>query len=305
MDLLKSEFIDQTYNNIVEIDEDIELDQFDEIAETILEKKITGRSLMTVIFGLIIFYLLIGQILGFLQYISEIIIFTIMPIKIAIHIFSSNEDLKKFPKTDDHREQKNQYLCAKKLNRVRLDYTGVLLRQIFIVQSIKFMIQLLPFIGAIPIISIITPYIHLMLLVLALFVQIPVSMLNHIMSRITDKMKLFGYELRSNYLLSDKIVLAVKRNIGEQKLVALREIRDVTIKCDEGIGFDETDKKNVISSLDCLGININGDYLANVNFNPDDYKFFRDFKTKSIRLAKKYLSDRNMDKFIEIIKKYG
>jgi hypothetical protein len=208
-------------------------------------------------FSLLISYFLIGHILNFLQYIIEFIIFSITPLKIALHISSTDIDLIQQMESNasDFNELKQLHKQSKKLMRIRSDYGFMLLRQIFVVSAIRMMIGLIPVLNFIPFMSLVTIYLRIGLLLLMILVQVPTTLINALISHIMEKFELGPAQLAHlQYPISDQLVDWVKNMISETKFASIRIIRDVLLKYDNNDVIDPSDNENLISALNNLGI---------------------------------------------------
>jgi hypothetical protein len=221
---------------------------------------------------LVLIYLIISQLISWIQYISEILVFTIMSIKIALHVFSYESDLRKhmetlMTQTNDMKELKLAYKQLRKIKRIRLDYVRTLLRQILVVTVIKMLITMLPIFTVIPILGMFFHYIHISLIVLSILVQIPTTILNFFISMITKKLNINNHNFYLVCPLSDKIVFWIKTCICDTKLLSIRTIQDILLKYDKKTEFsiDDGDRDRLMDSLDNLGIS--KEYLKSVGLD--------------------------------------
>ena len=192
-------------------------------------------------------YLLLGHLLWFIHFLSEFLIFAIMPCKIALHVFSN-----------DHRtsiDQVKERDSVTKLTRghsrkIKTEYESGLLRQIFVVTLIRTFISLLSIMNLIPIIGLFSHYVHLFLLFLTILVQTPVTILNRILGSVNNKL---NTKLILNYPLHDLIIMRIVNHINESKIVSIKTVRDIMLKYDDGTD-DPEDKDRLLQSLNELGI---------------------------------------------------
>lgn len=190
---------------------------------------------------LLLMYLILGQIMSFVRNVCEILVFTIMPLKIAFQVFSTNSDLKlnisnTIASTTDIRELKQVYKQSKKLKKIRSDYGETLLRQTFVVILIRLMMALIPLIEMIPIIglfiALFSNCIYIFLLFLTILIQIPTSILNSFIDIIMCKFYMKHHNLHLSCPLSDKIILWIKGFMNDSKLTSIRIVRDIALKYD-------------------------------------------------------------------------
>ena len=235
---------------------------------------LTNKRVMIFLCASLMFtYLLIGQLISWIQYISEILVFTLMPIKIALHVFSSDSDLRKhmdtmITETNDMKELKIAHKQTKKIKRMRLDYAGTLLRQILVVTVIRILIMLVPILTIMPITCMISHYIHISLIFLTILVQTPTTMLNFFISLITEKLNIRSHDFYLECPLSDKIVMWIKTLISDTKISSIRTIRDILLKYDGGADFSTEDGNLIIDSLNTLGIS--KETLKKVGIDPNN-----------------------------------
>jgi hypothetical protein len=195
-----------------------------------------------------------------------------MPLKISLHIFSTDSDLKISSDTLDFDDIKTEYKKSKRIKRIRLDYAGTLLRQIFVVSMIRIGIYLLQMISFMPFIGMFTHYFHTFLIFLALLVQLPTTVLNFIILTLTDKFNLTGFDFRLNCPLSDKLIVWTKGFFGDSKLASIRTIRNIVLKYDNKNELDVDDGEKLMEALDNLGIS--REYLIHIGLDLNNLDTF-------------------------------
>lgn len=186
--------------------------------------------------GLIIIYLLLGRVLGYIHSITEVIVFSILPLKIILHIMCNQNESLKY----------NQY-------------SNILLKQMFLIVLVKTMISIIPFIELIPIIRILSYPIYLILITFALIIQVPVAILNKIIGIGLDKTRFAKNNFIKNILhintLYDGLILKITKLIDDSKIVRMRMIRNILLKYESDVPWNPRDMNKMLSALNDLGIN--------------------------------------------------
>ena len=186
--------------------------------------------------SLILAYLLLGKIMGYIHSITELIVFSILPLKIILHVMCNQNEPPKYN-----------------------NYSSVLLKQMFLVVLTKTLISFVPFLDLIPIVRIISYPIYLILISFAIIIQVPVTMLNKIINIIMDKTKLGKNSFIRAYLhinpVYDRIINKITNIIDITKITYMRTIRNILLKYESDISWNPKDMNKVSSALGELGIN--------------------------------------------------
>lgn len=228
------------------------------------------RAMMSIAAIFMLIYILIGQLISWIQYISDFLVFTVMPIKIAFHVFSSDSDLRKhmenlMTETNDMRELKIAYKQSRKIKRNRSDYAGTLLRQILVVTIIRIIIMMIPILTIVPVFGMFSHFIHIFFIFLIVLVQIPTAVLNYLMSLTANKLNIKAHSFYMDRPLSDRIITQIKICISDSKLSSIRTIRDILLKYDERTKFCAGDGEQLMDSLNNLGIS--KEYLKSIGLD--------------------------------------
>ena len=223
--------------------------------------KLSANKLFVFMFGvsLLLLYFVLGRIISFICYVSEIFIFTTMPIKIAIHVLSTDSDLKQnienmITKTSDIKELKKVYRQARKIKRIRMDYGGTLLRQTLVVLLIKIMITIICMFDTVPLIGFFSNGVYMFFLFLMILIQTPVMITNLLINNLAKKLNIKQHNMCLTQPISDNIILWIKGLIGDSKLASVREIRDINLKYDECSTLLVEDIEKLFNALSNLGI---------------------------------------------------
>jgi hypothetical protein len=252
---------DQHYLDMVRKKAQQLLPQYERSFDSFVTKLLVEKSFfMTAIISLFLLYFMLSKILGLISLLCEILIFMVMPLKIAMHVFSSDTDIKeqmdkKIKETDDINYLKKIYTDARKTKRERLDYGMMLMRQSFVVMFLRLLMTLIPIIDAIPILSLFSGYIYLLILLLTIVIHIPVSLVNIFLRYIT-KMMGFIVEFRISTPMSDTIVIKLRRMIPESKINAIRDIRNMLMIYDSG-SCESLNIDKMVDALNKIGISKN------------------------------------------------
>ncbi|VBB17747.1 hypothetical protein YASMINEVIRUS_210 [Yasminevirus sp. GU-2018] len=249
-------------------------------SESMFIRLITNKMFMSVTgVGLLLMYLVLGQIMSFVRYVSEILVFTVMPLKIALHVFSTDSDLKQnientMAETSDIKELKQAYRQSRKIKRIRLDYGGTLLRQTLVVFIIRMLIMMLPLFEVIPFIGLFSNYVYAFLLFLIILIQTPTTVINSMIDVVAHKLNIRQHNLHLTCPLSDKIIVWIKGSIGDSKLASIRTIRDILLKYDERSVLLVEDIERLFDALDNLGIS--KEYLKSIGLDVNNLEAFVD-----------------------------
>jgi len=230
-----------------------------------------NRSIMVSPIFALISYMILGQLLSLVRYFCEILVLIVMPLKIVLHVFSSDSDLKHsientIATTSDIDEIKQAYKQAKKLKQKRLDYTSTLLRQTLVIILIKILMTFLPIFELIPFIGLFSNYVYALLLTTIMVVQTPTTLINLLIDTICHKMNIKYHNLYITSPISDKMIDWLKEVIGNSKLSSIRTIRDTVLKYDN----KTTDIEQVVHDLGDVNVNVNMDYLNHLGINADN-----------------------------------
>lgn len=262
----------------------------DDIANLFIFKLLTNKLVMLMlIVSIIILYTLLGQLFNLIRFVSEILVFMIIPIKIFLHVFSSDSDLKLnienvMTETSDVKILKNIYRQSRKIKRIRLEYAGTLLRQISVVLMLNLLMKILTIFEMIPFIGLFSTYTYSFLLFIVILIQIPTNLINIFIDIVAQKFNINNdHNNYFTYPLSDWIIIWVKKLVGESKLTSIRTIRDIMLKYDCNIKSiiddnntdntnDDNDNNKLFEALDNLGIN--KEYLKSIGFNSNNIELF-------------------------------
>jgi hypothetical protein len=249
---------DVTKDVTTDITKDVTTNITTNIASDLI-KNITPNHVITgaAILMFFIFYFFIGHMLNWIQYLSELLIFSIAPFKIAMHLFSSDTELKNIKqeienmKNNDINQIKELHKKSKKIIQDRVNYGSALLKQILIVSIVRIIITLMSILNFIPFMGLFSIYIRVGLLIFIGIVQIPTTIINILISFGTN---LFGLDNSNNdyYVtesLSNNIIQLIKNTIGESSLNSIKIIHDLIIKYENNDTFDSTDKEKIIKAL--------------------------------------------------------
>lgn len=259
----------------------------DDIANLFIFKLLTNELVMLMlIVSIAILYTVLGQLFNFIRFVSEILVFAIMPIKILLHVFSSDSDLKLnienvMAETSDVKTLKNIYKQSRKIKRIRLEYAGTLLRQISVVLMLNLLMKVLTTIEMIPFIGLFSTYAYSSLLFIIILIQIPTNLINIFIDMIAQRFNISDHNYHFTYPLSEWIIIWVKKLVGESKLSSIRTIRDIMLKYDCNIKStindnntdnDTNDNNKLFEALDNLGIS--KEYLKSIGFNGNNIELF-------------------------------
>lgn len=196
------------------------------------DNKYSNKYKFGIIIGLIA-YLLLGRVLGFIHSITEIVVFSVLPIKIVLHVMCNQNESQKYN-----------------------NYSNVLLKQMFLIVLIKTLISFIPFLDLIPIVRIISYPVYLILILSAIVIQVPVTMLNKMIGFIFDKIKLSKI---SSYIhvnpVYDKLILRITNMFDDSKIARLRIIRNIFLKYESDVPWNPKDVNKMSSAMNDLGIN--------------------------------------------------
>lgn len=186
--------------------------------------------------GCILAYLLLGRVMGYIHSITEIIVFSILPLKIVLHVLCNQSESPKYN-----------------------NYSNVLLKQMFLIVLTKTLISFLSFLDLIPIIRIISYPMYLFLITFAIVIQVPVTMLNKIVDVILDKTKLGKNSFVRHYFrinsVYDRVISRITNMIDASKIMRIRIIRNIILKYESEVSWNPKDVNKMSSALNDLGIN--------------------------------------------------
>ncbi len=207
----------------------------------------TRFKLIQFFFTCVGIYLLLGHLLWFIHFVSEFLIFAIMPCKIALHVFSN--DHRKCVENEIQNDVETKE-TRRHSRKIKIEYESGLLRQIFVVSLIRTLISMLSIMNLIPIIGLFSHYVHLFLLFLTILVQTPVTILNRILGSVNNKL---NTKFHFYYPFHEIIIKRIISHITESKIIAIKTVRDVMLKYDDGT-HEPDDKERILLSLNELGI---------------------------------------------------
>jgi len=223
-----------------------------------------------IVLGITLFYFLLGYMMNMIYYLSEFLIYAVMPLKVGIYVLSDDK---------------------------QSEYSGILLRQILVISALRLITSIVPILNLVPILNIFTYYINLLLLITIILVQTPTSILNYWIKSITLKMNIIKHDLYLKYPLSDILINLVKKYIDQNKLEALNEIQKINMKYDSGSKLNPDDGDKIMDALDKLGIKRNtlmnlGLDIANIDSLAKRSKYRIDL---CIKYASRILTESNVD----------
>lgn len=245
---------------------------------------------------LLILYLFIYQVLGIIHYISEILIFIIMPCKLALHIFSNTTENMNTDINIENSEDKKKYKEVIKLKKMRANYTKLLLKQSLIVTILRIMIALLSILYIFPFTGIFTQIIYVILMSLIICVQIPTTILNYIIGIVANKFKFIKCDFKLSGPISEKLLSWIINYTNNFKKTSIINVRDIIMKYEmsrdsnEEILTEDVDK--LVYIMNSCGLNINKytDKLNKLNNNIKIYFHNNDIDVDNlIMLFKNYL----------------
>ena len=195
-----------------------------------------NKYVMGTTLGLILGYLLFGRVMGYIHSVTELIVFSILPLKIILHVLCNQNESQKYN-----------------------NYSNVLLKQMFLIVLTKTMISFIPFLDLIPIIRIISYPVYLILITFAIVIQTPVTMLNKILNITMDRMKISNTSFFRNYLhmypVYDRLINKLVTMIDNSKIMYMRTIRNIVLKYESDTAWNPKDMNKMSSALNELGIN--------------------------------------------------
>jgi hypothetical protein len=195
-----------------------------------------NKYVMGTALGLILGYLLFGRVMGYIHSVTELIVFSILPLKIILHVLCNQNESQKYN-----------------------NYSNVLLKQMFLIVLTKTMISFIPFLDLIPIIRIISYPVYLILIIFAIMIQTPVTMLNKMLNIIMDRMKISNTGFIRNYLhvypVYDRLINKFVAMIENSKIMYMRTIRNIVLKYESDTAWNPKDMNKMSSALNELGIN--------------------------------------------------
>jgi hypothetical protein len=208
------------------------------------------KNIITTCFSLIISYFITIHIFYWIRYVVDFFICAITLFKISTHIFANdcdNDLLCQMKKTSDINELKTIHKKAQKIKKQKINYGKMLLRQIYVVSTIRTMISLLNMLyllNYVPIVGLFTRTflicVHVSLYLLLIFVQIPTAFINTMTSIITAKIGLNTQLYKSLHLLRplseeimDKVTIVMNKINNETKNnsnATMKTIHDMLMK---------------------------------------------------------------------------
>lgn len=223
--------------------------------DVIIIKVLTNKIFVGLLLVLLmIFYTIIGEIFSLVIRLCEISFYVILPIKILVHVLSSDTDLEDMLNSIDLSDSntsklKKKYFEVRKIKRLRLEYGDTLLKQAFITIIIKNILEYcMPVISFVPVLGLFHDYIYAFLVLTMFIIQLPTSVINNFLKYIIKNYD-GKHEKIFTYPLSDKIMILFKSYfIAKDKNLKISSTRDIIMKNDIVLDGSENEVSNNVYS---------------------------------------------------------
>ena len=233
--------------------------------KTIIEKVIhtySSKNKFTLIgfaSTLILVYYLINQLMGMIQLVADVSVFALMIAKLFITIFSNDGNNLKHQletiESDDIKNLKSLHRSHRLTKRARNEYMESLLKQVFVVFTLRSTIFVLPIISiplfaVVPLIGIIISSIHLGLLLLMILIQVPVPAINIIIDKLKKELNIVNFDFSFTKPLTDTIILFMKSLISIETISSIQTIQDNVVLIDSKTKLSRKDSELLLESFD-------------------------------------------------------
>lgn len=260
----ESDTMSDTISDVVTTTSIVSVDNKTEVSEDTCKKIFIFEypkkySTIVVGVGALTAYMLLGHILSVLYHVFEYIVFAIMPFKIAVHVFSNRTECL------DHESSTDQVQVT---HEDRSNYMGLLLRQSLVVTVVRSLMILVAVLNTVPIVGTISHITYMSLLLLAICVQTPTTIMNRITVPVTKKIRFIKLDLHLERPLSEKLISMCSSRMTPLRLKSLNEIDNIMIKYDSNGKYSRKDKNRLLTALNSLDIGSLKYFKSLQNFLP-------------------------------------